>query len=829
MTQNTTFRSLFIAAAMTMPATASDAEPQWREAASREAIIRDWMLQDYMNARLPDALEQEKRQWRDEHIKAPESKLDPPVLKDLKCFISDRDSVVEQRMIAHVLDELGSRGDRMRTEAKALALANTPGREPFWKRLYVRACELRRAVRLKPLWTRWQRFVFNQHRHVPGSWKYTEVLSDAHRNRQYRPGASLNILEMKGSYGRACRLLEDTGGILRNPDVSYDGQRILFAWKKSDRDDDFHLYEMDVATGDIRQLTHGLGFADFEGVYLPDGNIMFSSTRCGQTVDCNWVEVSNLYLMDQDGRYMRRVGFDQVHTIFPTVTDDGRVLYTRWEYSDRGQIYPQPLFQMHPDGTNQREFYGNNSWFPTNIIHARKVPGSRKVLAVITGHHRPAHGKLGLIDPALGRQEARGVQLIAPVRKTEPLQVDKYGLDGIQFQYPYPIDDEHFLVTLALPTPEGNLGRFDIYFMDVDGRRELLVEGQAPGEGVGCKQILPLASRDRPAVRPSTVDYEKTTGTVYLQDIYEGNGLAGVPRGAIKRLRVVALRYRAAAIGSLHQDGRGGHSEMTTPIAIGNGSWDVKVVLGSADVYEDGSAFFEVPARTPVYFQALDEKNRVVQTMRSWTALMPGEAQSCVGCHEHKNGAPRAGLGVSLAIEAGPQTLAPFYGPPRGFSFPNEVQPILDKHCIGCHNDKSDETFSLTGKLVTLGKTKRKFSQSYLAFTNTKGSCGNWNHAMVNWIDCMSEPSPLPPYHRGAATSELITLLEEGHEDVKLSREEIDKIACWIDLLVPYCGDYVESNAWSRQDLDFYARALAKRERWEEVEETNIKALIGSK
>ena len=273
----------------------------------------------------------------------------------------------------------------------------------------------------------------------------------------------------------------------------------MFAWKKSDRGDDFHLYEMDVATREMRQLTFGAGSADYEGAYLPDGNIVFSSTRCMQTVDCNWVEVSNLYLMDGDGRYMRRVGFDQVHTIFPTVTDDGRVLYTRWEYSDRAQMYPQPLFQMHPDGTNQRELYGNNSWFPTNIIHARKIPGSRKVLTVVTGHHRPAHGKLAIIDPGLGRQEGQGVQLIAPVRETKPVRVDRYALQGNQFQYPYPITEEHFLVSLAMPTPAGELGRFDIFFMDQAGRRELLVQGDAPGEGVGCKQIIPLAPRPRPA------------------------------------------------------------------------------------------------------------------------------------------------------------------------------------------------------------------------------------------------------------------------------------------------------------------------------------------
>jgi len=799
-----------------------------REAASRDAIVRDWMLEDYMNIPLPKGLEEEKERWRQEHVKARESKPDSPVLESLACFVSSRDSTVEQRMIVRVLDELGESGHGIGEQASALARTGVPGADPRWRNLYCRACELRRAKRLRPLLARWARFVFNQHRHIPYSWKYTEVLSDAHSNRQrhYRAGASLNVLEMEDVYGKVHTLIEDSDGIIRNPDVSYDGERILFAWKKSDRGDDFHIHEMEVATGEIRQVTQGAGFADYEAVYLPDDNIMFSSTRCGQTVDCNWVEVSNLYLMERDGRYMRRIGFDQVHTIFPTVTDDGRVLYTRWEYSDRGQIYPQPLFQMNPDGTNQREFYGNNSWFPTNIIHARKIPGSRKVLAIVTGHHCPAHGKLAVIDPAVGRQEGRGVQLIAPARETEYIRIDKYALDGNQFQYPYPIDEEHCLVTLALPTPAGTLGRFDIYLMDRDGRRELLVEGREPGEGVGCKQILPLASRSKPIVRPGNVDYRKTTGTFYLQDINESACLDGVARGTIKRLRVVALEYRAAAIGSLHQDGRGGHSEVTTPIAIGNGSWDVKVVLGSAKVHEDGSAFFEVPARMPVYFQALDEKNRAVQIMRSWTTLMPGETQSCVGCHEHKNSVPRAGLGTSLAMKAGPQPLEPFYGPPRGFSFAKEVQPILDRHCVRCHNGETDAPYDLTGELVMVGKTKRGFSRSYLALTHTREHCGNWSHPMVNWIDCMSEPTMLPPYYRGSATSELMTILEQGHEEVKLSTEEMDKIACWIDLLVPYCGDYWEANAWSDGEREFYARAAAKRGQWESVEEDNIRARI---
>ena len=763
------------------------------------------------------------------HLKSPESQQDDPVLPQLPCFVSGTGSAAEQRMVARALEELrDSAGAEIRTAMSQLARDAVPGRDPRWKQLYLRACELRRARRLEPLVARWRRFVFDEHQHPGPSWKYTEVLSEplSNRHRYYRPGASLNVLELDGLYGRVRPLLQTQDGILRNPDVSYDGRRILFAWKKADRNDDFHVYEMDVASREIRQLTNEPGCADYEGVYLPDGNIVFSSTRCSQTVDCNWVEVSNLYLMDGDGRFIRRVGFDQVHTVFPTVTDDGRVLYTRWEYNDRGQIFPQPLFQMNPDGTNQQEFYGGNSWFPTNIIHGRKIPGSREVLAVVTGHHRPPHGKLAIIDPARGRQEGAGVQLLAPVRDADYQRVDRYALDGNQFQYPYPVDEDHFLVTLAVPTPEGELGRFDVFFMDRDGRRELLVAGTGPGEALSPRQILPLAPRPRPHVRPTTVDYRKTTGTFYMQDVYQGLGLRGVSRGTIKHLRVVALEYRCAAIGNLSQQGRGGSSEVTTPVAVGNGSWDVKVVLGTTPVHEDGSALFQVPARMPVYFQALDERGDAVQTMRSWTTLMPGETQSCVGCHEHKNSVPRAAPGVSLAMRAGVQKLIPFYGPPRGFSFAREVQPILDRHCVSCHTGTADKPLNLTAEAVLVGTTKRHFSQSYLTLTHTEKDCGNWNHASVNWIDSMSEPELLPPYPRGAATSKLMSLLRDGHEDVTLSGQELETLACWIDLLVPFCGDYREANAWTQEDLDLYARAEANRRRILATENANIRALI---
>ena len=265
--------------------------------------------------------------------------------------------------------------------------------------------------------------------------------------------------------------------------------------------------------------------------------------------------------------------------------------------------------------------------------------------------------------------------MIAPVRKTEAVRVDAYGQTGDQFQYPYPLGETEFLVAFK---PEGAKTPFAIYWMDRDGRRELLVSD----ERISCNQPVPLAARPPPHVRPSTVDYRKKQGLCYMQDIYAGPGLAGVPRGTVKKLRVVALDYRAAGIGSNENRGPAGDAMVSTPISIGNGTWDPKIVLGEAKVHDDGSAYFAVPARTPVYFQAIDAKGHAVQTMRSWATLQPGEVASCVGCHENKNSAPPVGAVASLALKGGAEQLAGFYGPPRGFSFRREIQPILDRHCI---------------------------------------------------------------------------------------------------------------------------------------------------
>ncbi|MCF7957674.1 MAG: hypothetical protein K9M57_04415 [Phycisphaerae bacterium] len=726
-----------------------------------------------------------------------------------------------KEMIEGVLSEVGVKGGPLAEQV------NTASDKSRLLDLYFQACQIRRVGRLEKLRAKYPKIVFTKHHDLGGShYAYTEAQSDAQHEMNFKPDSMLCLLELD----EQCRpviteLIDSPKGVIRDPDVSYDGKRILFAWKKSQKEDDYHLYEYDLSSQGIRQLTRGVGFADYEGVYLPNGDILFNSSRCVQTVDCWWTEVSNLYTCDKDGRYLRRLSFDQVHTNYPTVTSDGRVIYTRWDYNDRGQIYPQPLFQMNPDGTGQTECYGNNSWFPTTIMHARDIPGTGKLIAILSGHHSDQKGKLAIIEPSNGRQENQGVQLIAPVRETRADHIDAYGQEGFQYQYPYPVTESEFIVTVS-PNKKNRgrqASRFSLYWLADDGRRELL----AFDSSLSCNQPVPLSARPRPQQRASMVDYAQKTGTYYMDDIYVGPGLEGVPRGSIKSLRVIALDFRAAGVGSNGNRGAAGGALVSTPISINNGSWDVKIVLGDAHVYEDGSACFTVPAQTPVYFQAIDSNGHVAQTMRSWSTLQPGEKFSCVGCHESKNDAPIRSQSRTMAMKAGAQLIKPFYGPPRGFSYVKEIQPIWDKHCIQCHTggkqpatglpEGKKPPFSLLANENLDNRAKRKWSDSYLALTQ-KGK----SNKVVNWHDIQSAPPMLKPYTAGAAKSKLITMLKEGHGKNKLSQEEFDKIACWIDLLVPYCGDYTEANAWSEKEKAKYTHFLDKRKKMQAIERQNI-------
>ncbi len=859
--------------------------------------------------------------------------------------------------------------------------ADVSGDETALLRRYLEYCARRRVQRLSSIPVEYRRLAYIKRAAVvPSFFAYTEGQSDAQHERFFRPGSELTLLTI----GDDCEvaetsLLRDEGGMLRDPDVHFDGNRLLFSWKKSDRQDDYHLYEMDLKSRKVRQITYGLGCADYEGIYTPGDQIVFSSTRCVQTVDCWWTEVSNLYACDMHGNYLRRLGFDQVHTIYPQLMNDGGIVYTRWDYNDRGQIFTQSLFRMNPDGTGQTEYYGNNSWFPTTSCHARPIPGSQKVLAVAMGHHTWQAGKLILIDVTRGRQEADGVEFVAPRRPAEPVRIDSYGQEGELFRHPYPISEDMYYVSY---TPkEFNLQRrdfnFGLYYMDSSGCRELLNWNSWRS----CNHPVVVKSRVEPTQRPSVVDYRQSSGFFYLHDVYKGPGLAGIARGEAKQLRVVALDFRAAGIGLNGNGGPAGGAGVCTPVAIGDGCWDAKIVLGTTPIQPDGSAFFKVPARTPVYFQVLDKHGHSIQTMRSWSTLQPNEVFSCIGCHEHKNESVPTDVARTEALVKGPLELEPFLGKkPAGFSYIKQVQPIWDKHCLKCHEEakhtfkrptvtvsyccpadtpialidgvfpkhsrdesirrftwypqmkgsrqwvqltferplslnrsrvywyteephsgvsrpvdwslsylpvgseewkpvpakdpygldldkfvevrfteavmcralrldatmRQDKSAGLlewqvaedggeysnpNNQVILNGKSlyadvnsKRYWSNSYLSLV-ARRSPGR--HRFISWVWPQSTPEVQEPCKVGAVASKLIPFLRDDHHGgVKLNQEELDIVATWIDLGIPFCGDYREANAWSEAEHRKYDHFEQKRFRQEALERRHLEELI---
>jgi hypothetical protein len=748
-------------------------------------------------------------------------------------FTDSAGNAVEAGMIQKVIAEIERKTDDWNARLGNLQSAGIPGNDPRWRQLYLDVCTERRTQRLKIVSQVYPTIVYAKHDILGGShYSYTEMPTDAqYKDRIMLPGGSLHSLHIDpdGTMTDKVLFTAPPNGTLRDPDVSYDGTKIVFSMRKDMEQDDYHLYDYCVSTGTVRQLTFGLGFADVEPCYLPDGNILFASTRCMQIVDCWWTEVVNFYLCDSDGRFMRRIGFDQVHTNYPRVLPDGRVIYTRWDYNDRGQIFPHGLFVMNHDGTGQTEYYGNNSWFPTSILHARGIPGSSKVIAIASGHHTLQKGKLVLIDRSKGTQENQGAQLIAPIRETHIEKVDAWGQEGDQFQYPLAIDEENFIVAY---TSSLNKHHFGLYYMDINNtKRELLAyDPSTPATHSG--QPVPLQARDVPMLRASSVDYTKNTGIYYVQDVYFGPGVEGVERGTIKELQVVALQFRAAGIDSNDNGGTAGGALVSTPIAINNGTWDVKQVLGTVPVEADGSALFEVPARMPIYFQLLNERGEVVQTMRSWSTLQPGEQQNCYGCHEDKVATmnnPRL-IGGSLrtqALRRAPKKPIPIEGvdPNSGFSFTQSIQPIFDKHCTSCHTGETTEhPFSLLDKPVVLAS--RSFSESYINLTR-KGR----RNDLVFWADVQSAPPMLPPYYAGSVKSKLVSMFDEGnrseaHKDIVLTDNERQRLALWIDLLIPFSGSYTERHHWTPAQQAEYAYYQMKRDTMEAIERNNIQQFL---
>lgn len=561
--------------------------------------------------------------------------------------------------------------------------------------------------------------------------------------------------------------------IITDLEPHFDGERIMYS--SIGTHNRWHLFEVDKQGKEAKQLTPAAyeDFDSFDGCYTPDGKYLFCATATFLGLPCTdgGNKMCGLFLYDPKDGTTRQLTFDQDSNWGPVVMNNGTVLYQRWEYADLPHSNSRMMFTMNPDGTAQQNYYNTGSYFPTSFFYARPVPGhATAMVGVAGGHHSVSRsGRLLIIDPAKGRKEAKGVIAEIPnTGKPVAAQVRDRLPDGVwpQFLHPYPLSDTHFLVSMK-PTSKSLWG---LYLVDTFNNMIPLYMQ----EDAAILEPFVLEKRNAPAVIPSKVDAKATTSTVFLQDVYAGEGLKGVPRGEVKKLRIGSYSFspwgQGGLLGTLGMDG----------------PWDVKRILGEVDVEEDGSAMFVIPANTPVFVQPIDKDGKALQVMRSWFTGMPGETVSCIGCHEDKNTVPVPK--ASMASRKKPQMMQDFYGKERGFSYRHEIQPILDKNCVSCHNDKNESIPSFEGVKWIDDWT------SQIAGRAWNGNGGHFTQSYANLHRYVRRPGiesdmdMLVPMDVHADQTELMQILNKEHKGVKLSAEEIAKLACWIDFNAQFHG-----------------------------------------
>lgn len=578
------------------------------------------------------------------------------------------------------------------------------------------------------------------------------------------------------------RILDAADGQILSYDVSFDGQELLVAWRNGPGPDDrqrYQIYRLRVDGSDLRQLTRG-DHDNFDPLWLPDGGIAFLSTRTPLVAYC-WTSLCGvLHRMDAEGANVRRISWNYLNDFTPALLNDGRLLYGRWEYVDRPAIPIQGLWALNPDGTDLSGFFGNRVLDPATFIEARAVPGSHKVLCTMTGHNGTLRGGIGLIDTTRGDNAPESILNLTPDVPLVGVDRSSNGPRG-PYQTPYPLSNEHYLVSYA-----GTILLREL----AGGSEEVVLQ---PRDGMGFYYPQPIRSRPRPPVRASILSgSSEPWATIVLQDIYYGLGDA-VQRGEIKRLMVVEEMAKPS-VG--HSTGFG----FQRPVVSCGATYTPKRVWGFVDVKPDGSAHFRVPAERAIYFLPLDEQGRAVQRMRTFTHLMPGEVQGCVGCHQSRSGAtPHRSTTFSVALEPPQDPTPPEWGV-RGFDYAAIVQPVWDKHCVSCHNAREAAAgVDLTGDLTEW------FNVSYnvLAYENSRfaGLDGvSWRSGsrFVSWISTMNGTEAnilqIAPKTWGSPQSKLADLVLTGHPDkegkplVNLTADERQRILTWIDVNVPYYG-----------------------------------------
>ena len=613
-----------------------------------------------------------------------------------------------------------------------------------------------------------------------------------------------------GIQGGGIYVLEEPGRSLKTRDLiagrlpagnyttlalSYDAKTAYFAFAPANRAKPnfyrpepgqryFHLYSISADGSTLKQLSDGPN-DDFDPCPLPDGGIAFiSSRRGGGFTRCNnpWepLPACTLHRMDADGKNIRTLSPHETNEWHPFVLNDGRIAYSRWDYVDRSAANFHGLWTSNPDGSNPTALFGNYTMRINACYQPRAIPGSDRIAFIAGAHHADVGGSLCIVDPRRtsldpksGEDRLDSVEVLTP----GVCFPESDGWPNSFFHAPWPLSENYFLVGYAsekLPgMSSGNAhdAATGLYYFDRFGNLELLYRDAE----IASMYPIPLTPRPSPPVVRSLLDREMDAeGEFLLNDVTQS--LLPLPEGRpVRQLRVFQILPKSTHIAN---EPRIGHANAES----------ARMLLGTVPVEEDGSAFFRAPAGVPIYFQAVDGDGRAVQTMRSATYLQPGERRSCVGCHEPPGAAPTAR--TPLASRRPASKLQPGPDGTHPFSFPRLVQPVLDRHCVRCHDGGGGEDKSPL--LLTGDAAKGPFSRSYESLKPFL-RWYEWGDASISQIASI-------PGKAGADASRLPGILADAAHagKVKLTRDERLRLNLWLDGNAPFYGTY-EAEAQAAQ------------------------------
>ena len=597
------------------------------------------------------------------------------------------------------------------------------------------------------------------------------------------------------------------GGIGRI-DLSFDGKRIVFPFARKRKNgtsfntiseggsglcDKYDIFEVNTDGTDLQQVTNSLASEDTEPCYLPNGRIAFTSSRDNRFVQCgDWALVNGIYTIDPKNKDLRKVTEPQDGEFYPSLLEDGRIMYTRWDYVMKPYNTQQQLWGVNPDGRRAELIYGDYYKFthgPIALFESRQIPGSSKVIAVGAAHHNNSAGPIMIVDLHQNRGTAKGMVKVTPeVHYPEVKLEGKSGRSSTNssptgwYSSPYPISEKHFLVSYTLDSNSG--GKYGLYLMDVHGNKELIY---AFGDNMSCYSAIPIRPRKRPPVIPDMVHgvpHDKEA-TLIVSDIYQGLFREGVKRGEVKYMRIIEVLPK-----TIHTNPR----RMDVGL---NSGWDIRKVIGTVPVEIDGSVHFKLPPHRLFLFEALDKDYLEIKRMRNYINVKPGEVVSCIGCHEPYGTAPLNMGKIPIATTRPASTIIPPPWQDHGMDYQKMVQPVLDKNCISCHDGtkEKDKSFNLIGKKLVATPNQyggydegptHLVSESFLNLlkyiTYSKvGEYGDHDRTVLY---------PTLANTVGSRSSSLMKTLAKGHHNVKLNMPEWRVLAAWIDCNAPYYGDF---------------------------------------